>query len=118
MNNMPQNIQRLPGPTGASALLDARRPHTPEEAARQFEELLLRQFVQVMTRNLFRESLTGDEAPGWLSTYRDTQRDALTNVLARHLAEQGRLGIAELLLRQWQQSGYLPPADNEPESNP
>jgi len=113
---MIEKLQPSPGPTGAAALLGVRRPHTPEEAARQFEEILLRQFVQVLTRDLFRESLTGDEAPGWLGSYRDTQRDVLTDVLARHLAEQGRLGIAELLLRQWRQAGHL--SANESETNP
>ena len=113
---MIEKLQPSPGPTGATALLGVRQPHTPEEAAQQFEEILLRQFVQVLTRNLFRESLTGNEAPGWLGSYRDTQRDVLTDVLARHLAEQGRLGIAELLLRQWRQAGSL--SDNEPEAKP
>ncbi len=115
---MMEKIQPTLGPTGTTALLGVRRPHTPEEAAQQFEEILLRQFVQVLTRDLFRESLTGDDAPGWLSSYQDTQRDVLTDVLARHLAEQGRLGIAELLLRQWQQAGHLSPTNPESESQP
>jgi flagellar protein FlgJ len=93
--------------SGSAALLGLRRPRTPEEAAKQFEEILIRQFVQVMTRNLFRTSLEGDEAPSWMESHRDTQRDVLAEVLARHLAAQDRLGIAALLLRQWQHAGFI-----------
>lgn len=113
---MMEKIQPTLGASGATALLGMRRLHTPEEAARQFETILLRQFVQALTRDLFRTSLTGDEAFAWMGSYRDTQRDVLADVLAHHLAEQGRLGIAELLLRQWRQAGHLP-SHNKPKAD-
>ncbi len=79
----------------------ARRPQSPEAAARQFEEVLARQFVQVMTDGLFKSSLSGEEGPGWMQGQAEAQRDVMTDVLARHLTENGALGIADLLLRQW-----------------
>lgn len=104
---MPTEITAATSGSGMRALLGLRQPRTPEEAAQQFEEVLLRQFVHTMTRNLFRSSLDGEEAPAWMESYRDTQRDVLADVLARHLAAQNRLGIAELLLRQWQRAGFI-----------
>lgn len=104
---MPTEITAATSGSGTRALLGLRQPRTPEEAAQQFEEILLRQFVHTMTRNLFRSSLDGEEAPGWMESYRDTQRDVLADILARHLAAQDRLGIAELLLRQWQRAGFI-----------
>lgn len=76
----------------------------PEEAARQFEAVLVRQFVDVMTRDLFKASGDGAMAAGQA----DLQRDTLTNVLTDHLVESGTFGIADLLMRQWARTGRLP----------
>lgn len=85
------------------------RARTPEEAARQFEEVLVRQFVQTMTEGLFKSSLSGDDGPNWIEGQADLQRSTLADVLTRHLVDQGRFGIADQLLQQWGQA--VPPSD-------
>ena len=89
---------------------DSRRPATPEEAAEQFEELLVRQFVEVMTKGMFDASLAGDDGPGWMNSQRDTQRGVMTDVLTQHLVESGALRLSEMLLRQWRRE--QPTADD------
>ena len=84
-----------------SASGDAR---SPEEAARQFESVLVRQFVEVMTKDLF-----NSEAEGMLTGQADLQRDTLTDTLTDHLVESGTFGIAELMIQQWQESGRMAP---------
>lgn len=76
---------------------------SPEEAARQFEAVLVRQFVEVMTKDLF-----DTESEGMLTGQADLQRDTLTEALTDHLVEAGTLGIADLLLAQWDRAGRLP----------
>lgn len=78
------------------------KPRTPEDAARQFEEILIQQMVREMTRGLFETSLAGDDAPQWMGAYGDMQSEMLAAELARQLAASGRLGISEMLLKQWQ----------------
>ena len=93
---------------------DTRRgAKTPEEAARQFEAILVRQFVTAMTEGLFKASLSGEEGPGWMKGQQDMQRDVMTDVLTDHLVERGGLRISDLLLRQWQRDPAqdLPTAD-------
>lgn len=77
------------------------RARTPAEAARQFEEVLVRQFVQTMTSGLFQAKLSGEEGPAWMGSYADMQRDELTNTLTRHLIDSGSLRLERLLMRQW-----------------
>lgn len=79
----------------------ARRPETLEEAAQQFEKVLVRQFVQVMTEGMFDASLSGDDGPGWMDSQRESQHGVLTDVLTDHLVESGALRLSEMLLRQW-----------------
>lgn len=90
-----------PIPSLPLASAPERRAGTPEEAARQFEAVLVRQFVDTMTDGLFEESFSGEEGPGWMSSQRDVQRDALAEVLTEHLVESGVFRIADLMLRQW-----------------
>ena len=63
----------------------------------------MRQFVEVMTKDLFQ----GGE-DGMLTGQADLQRDTLTDTLAEHLVESGTFGIADLLMRQWAQQGRVP----------
>ena len=101
--NQPGSIQPAPG--GG----EPQRPaSTPEEAARQFEAILVRQFVAAMTDSLFKEGLAGEDGPGWMKGQQDTQRDVMTDVLTQHLVESNALRISELLVRRWQGN---PPAD-------
>ena len=79
-----------------------RQPESPEEAARQFEEVLVRQFVETMTDGLFDSKIDGEDAPGWMGAYGDMQKDTLSDVLTKHLVDSGSLRLRDLLLRQWQ----------------
>jgi len=91
-----------------------RRPSTPEEAAQQFEAVLIRQFVAAMTDTLFKDGLAGDEGPGWVKSQQHTQRDVLTDVLTEHLVESRSLRLADLLLRQWSRGADRPtPTEGE-----
>ena len=84
---------------------DPRLPDDPVEAARQFEAVLVRQFVEVMTKDLFQggeeEMMTGQA---------DLQRDTLTDTLTEHLVDAGTFGIADLLTAQWERTGRIPGA--------
>ncbi len=96
----------LPPTSSARPPAGAARPaEDPAEAARQFEAVLVRQFVEVMTKDLFQ----GEEG-GLLSGQADLQRDTLTDTLADHLVDSGTFGIADLLMQQWDRAGRLPPA--------
>jgi flagellar protein FlgJ len=95
-------VSFLPTPPVARPDGDVRKPRTPEEAARQFEEVLVRQLVQTMTKDLFQDQLSGEDGPGWMESHAQAQRDVLTDVLAQHLVEHDTLGIRNLLLRHWQ----------------
>lgn len=83
-------------------------PSRMEEAARDFEEVFVRQFVSEMTKGLFKSSLAGDNGPSWMSAQQDLQRDTLTDTLTRHLTDSGHMGIADMLRRQWTQSLETP----------
>lgn len=94
-------LQTIALPSSANPLDKAR---TPEEAAEQFEALLVRQFVEAMTKDLFKstqESLPGAQA--------EAQREALVNALTDELVESGAMLFRDLLLQQWQQE---PPSDD------
>lgn len=88
------------GPQGPSA-------STINEAAQQFEDVLVRQFVQVMTDSMFSAGLTGADGPRWMEGQREQQRDAMTDVLTHQLVEADVLPFSELLVRQWKQGGVL-----------
>ena len=82
---------------------------SPEAAARQFEAVLVRQFVEVMTKDLF----DGDAEVG-LTGQADLQRDTLTDTLTEHLVESGTFGVADLMIAQWKRSGRMPADASEP----
>lgn len=104
-----RNASAAPRATGETP----RNPETTEEAARQFEEILVRQLVRSMTDNLFKDSLAGEGAPQWMSGYAETQRDVLNTTLADHLIESGTLRFSDLMLRQWQVRDNTTQAENE-----
>lgn len=93
-------------PTTSSPLAAAgpgRAAEDPAEAARQFEAVLVRQFVEVMTKDLFQS-----EEGGMLTGQADLQRDTLTDTLTDHLVEGGTFGIADLMIAQWERAGRIP----------
>lgn len=95
-------------PTSAVSAPDA-RPQTPEEAAQQFEKLLVQQLVQTMTEGLFDGGLAGAGGPSWMQGQQDLQRDTLAQVLTDHLVDSDSLGLADRLLQNWQHRGLVPP---------
>ena len=73
------------------------------EAARNFESLLLHQLVRDMRGNAsaFGEGMFGS-SPG------SGQHEALfDDLMAKRLAESGRVGIADALVRSWKESGRI-----------
>lgn len=91
-------------PTSSPATPAGRPARSPEAAARQFESVLVRQFVEVMTRDLFKAGAEGEMLTGQA----DLQRDTLTNVLTEHLVDSGTFGVADLMMRQWSRAGQVP----------
>lgn len=87
--------------TTASPDIPEERPRNPQEAAAQFEKVLVQQFVDVMTEDMFSSSLAGEDGPQWMGSQRDSNRDAMTEVLTDHIVESGDLGLRELLLKRW-----------------
>ena len=77
----------------------------------------MRQFVAVMTKDLFKDNLAGDDGPGWIKGQQNTQRDVLTDVLTQHLVKSGALRISDLLLRQWRGDAAADPS-SAPEQEP
>lgn len=96
-------IDRIPTSAGATGVpgMDVRPPANKAEAARQFEEILVKQLVQTMTENLFKATMGGDDTPQWMGSYADAQRDVLNDALADHLIDSGTIRLSDLMLRQW-----------------
>ena len=99
--------------TASATGAPGRPADSPEAAARQFEAVLVRQFVEVMTKDLF----DGD-AEGGLTGQADLQRDTLTDTLTDHLVESGTFGVADLMIAQWRRSGRLPAETDAPTATP
>lgn len=85
-----------------SFLGQTKPPKNPQEAAEQFEQVLVRQFVQTMTKDLFDNPLSGKNS-GAVASQGRLQSEALTDTVTRELVEQDAFGISELLLKQWNQ---------------
>jgi len=100
-----------PAPMALTGAPQLRRARSPEEAAAQFEEVLVKQLVKTMTDGLFKTSLAGEGGLSSVGAYNDMQKDVLAEELSRHLIQSGTLRISDMLLRQWKQSGL---ADPEP----
>ncbi len=76
-------------------------PSTPEEAARKFETVLVRQFTKVMTENMFSNSMAGEGGGKWMESQRDRQRKHVTDMITEQLVESNTLGISEKLMQKW-----------------
>ena len=77
-----------------------------QEAAKQFEKILVQQFVQVMTEQMFESNLAGEDGPGWMKSYGNQQKETLTDILSEHLVEKGTFDISSTILQQWADKGY------------
>ncbi len=90
------------GPLRTSFSLDsAERGKSPEDAAKQFEEVLVREFVRTMTKGLFSGSLAGEDGAGWVKAQGEAQADVLADAVTKHLVDSGTLGVADILLQGW-----------------
>lgn len=89
---------------GATSGSGPSRPKDPVAAARQFEEVLVREFVRTMTKDLFTGSLAGEGGAGWVKAQGSAQADALTDAVTNHLVDSGTLGISDMLIRAWSEA--------------
>lgn len=98
----------------------ARKAANEQEAAQQFEELLVRQFVNELTKGLFQSSLAGEDAPGWVQGQHQTQQDVLTDALTEQIVQSNGLGLSDMLMRKWQRPTIAPEdlAQDSPETLP
>ncbi|MCS4192439.1 hypothetical protein GGP50_000639 [Salinibacter ruber] len=91
-----------PSPGGlGTGLMGDDTPETPKEAAEQFEKVLVRQFVDVMTEDMYSSSLAGGEGKNWMGSQRDRQRRVMTGMITDKLTEAGNLQISETLMQSW-----------------
>jgi len=72
-----------------------------EEVAKEFEKVFVRQFVDVMTEEMFTGSLAGEGGRNWMSTQRSRQRQMMTDMITDQIVEAGDLQLSEKLLRRW-----------------
>ena len=73
----------------------------------RFEKVLVQQFVNVMTEQMFKSNLSGDEGPGWMKAYGDTQRQVISDVLTDHLVESNTFNLSSLVMQHWQRQGLI-----------
>lgn len=70
-----------------------------EQAANDFEEIFARHLVKEMTKGSFGMSKEG----GVMSNANSMYREHITNALAKELADQRKLGMADLVTKYWNQ---------------
>lgn len=96
-----QNGAVSPADGTSTAAGDDGSPKTPEEAARKFEKVLVRQFTKMMTKDMFSSSLAGEGGGNWMESQRDRQREHMTDMITEQLVESNSLGISEKLMQKW-----------------
>jgi len=74
-------------------------PQNKMETAIEFEHIFARHLVQEMTKGLF-DAPEGQAFTGHSASF---YREHITGTLAKELAEQQRLGMADLILKHWGQ---------------
>lgn len=79
-----------------------KRPENLEQAAEQFEQILVRQLVKTMTDDLFDSPLGGEDSGAMRSQSR-MQSDAVTDTLTTELVKNDSFGLSELLKQKWRQ---------------
>ncbi|HKL18295.1 MAG TPA: hypothetical protein VJ905_04980 [Halalkalibaculum sp.] len=70
-----------------------------EEAANDFEELFARHLVKEMTKDSFKMT----DNSGVMGQSNNMYREFITDALAGELANQRRLGMADLVTKYWNQ---------------
>lgn len=71
-----------------------------EQAANDFEEIFARHLVKEMTKDSFKMS----DNNSMMGTSNNIYREHITEALAKELASQRKLGMADLVTRYWNQS--------------
>ena len=74
-----------------------------EKVATEFEQVLARQLVDEMTKGLFKT----DDKNSVMGQSMDFYRYHITQTLASELAKNHELGIADMLMKQWNASSTL-----------
>ncbi len=87
------NIQL--NPDTISSLKAAKGPEKKEEMAIAFEKLFARQLVQEMTKGLFEP----DDKQSMMGAGSGIYRDHIVDTLSQELAEQKKLGMADMITR-------------------
>lgn len=86
----------------AQQQLDSRKNEEmqKEQAASDFEEIFARHLVKEMTKGSFGMSSEG----GMMNNANSMYREHITDALARELANQRKLGMADLVTKYWNNS--------------
>lgn len=71
-----------------------------EKAAHDFEEIFAKHLVKEMTKDSFKMS----DNNGAMGNANSLYREHITDALAKELADQRKLGMADLVSRYWNQS--------------
>lgn len=71
-----------------------------EQAASDFEEIFAKHLVKEMTKDSFKMSDNG----GVMGNANNLYREHITDALAKELADQRKLGMADLVSQYWNQS--------------
>ncbi len=71
-----------------------------EKAANDFEEIFAKHLVKEMTKDSFKMS----DNSGAMGNANNLYREHITDALAKELADQRKLGMADLVSRYWNQS--------------
>ena len=92
----------------APTALDQRR--VAENTARQFEQIFVQQMLQAM-----RDSVGTGESDGLFGKGpgSGTYGDWFDLHLGRHLTDHGGIGLARVMLQDWEKRGWTPPATDE-----
>ncbi len=83
-------------------------PGNKEETATEFERLFAHHLVREMTKGLFEHQ--GNSVVGNSGNF---YRDFITGTLADELADERRLGMADLIIKHWDSEGIFPQAQSE-----
>ncbi|MEX2479001.1 MAG: hypothetical protein WD357_11230 [Gracilimonas sp.] len=70
-----------------------------EQAANDFEEIFAKHLVKEMTKDSFKMS----DNSGMMGNANNMYREHITDALAKELADQRKLGMADLVTRYWNQ---------------
>ena len=96
----------------ADPLLDPglTRRQRAEATAERFEQIFVQQMVQSMRSST---TLGGGEGMFGSGPGAGTYEDWFDQHLSRHLTERGNIGLADVMLRDWERKGWIGPARGE-----